>query len=137
MSGLVLDASVMVKLVITEPEAQMAWSLYESTSTAVVPDCAFAECASALWKKNRREGYAASAMEDAFRLLSSMDFTVVESEPLMELALGLAFSLAHPVYDCIYVALARDTGLPLATADARLRQIAQSAGVDVIWIGAA
>ncbi len=135
MKGSVFDASVMVKLVVAEPGAPMAWSAYESTGTAVVPDCAFAECASALWKKNRREGYSASAMKDAFRLLSSMDFTVVESEPLMEHALGLALSLAHPVYDCIYVALASDTGLPLATADARLRTVAEASGVAVIWIG--
>ena len=34
-------------------------------------------------------------------------------------ALHLAFLLTHPIYDCLYLALAVETGTPVVTADRR------------------
>jgi predicted nucleic acid-binding protein len=42
------------------------------------------------------------------------------SGPLLSRALTLAQRLRHPVYDCIYVALAQAEGATLITADQRL-----------------
>ena len=41
-------------------------------------------------------------------------------ESLASAVLELSFQLDHPIYDCLYVALARYLNLPLITADARL-----------------
>jgi len=38
----------------------------------------------------------------------------------------------HPVYDCVYLALAADQSAPIATADRRLRAAATTAGV-AVW----
>jgi predicted nucleic acid-binding protein len=37
-----------------------------------------------------------------------------------------------PVYDCLYLALATDIGVALATADRRLRQTAHDVGIS-LW----
>ncbi len=136
MSSAVFDASVLVKLAVREPNSEKAWQLYRRVGRPVVPDAVFLECASALWKKHRREGYSSEAVAAAFDGLMAADLETEESDRLIAPALDLAVRLGHPVYDCIYLALASDTGLPLATADARLRDVAETVGVDVIWVGA-
>jgi predicted nucleic acid-binding protein len=39
---------------------------------------------------------------------------------LLTPALELSLELRHPVYDCLYLALAQRRGVPLVTADERL-----------------
>jgi predicted nucleic acid-binding protein len=131
----VFDASVLVKLTIEEPHSADAMRQYETVETTIVPDCAYIECASALWKKWRYEGYDPACVLEALRSLGSIDCAVIESAPLLEDAVDIALSLAHPVYDCIYVALAVQEGVALITADAKLREVAVTAGVDVVWVG--
>jgi predicted nucleic acid-binding protein len=47
---------------------------------------------------------------------------LVPTAPLRARALDLALRRDHPVYDCLYVALAQREGLPLLTADRRLAE---------------
>ncbi|KAF0207103.1 MAG: type II toxin-antitoxin system VapC family toxin [Actinomycetota bacterium] len=136
MNAAVFDASVLVKLAIEEPHSGEAARLYKDIEMAIAPDCASIECTSALWKKRRYEGYDPACISEAFRLLRSIDVAVFESAPLLENALEIALSLDHPVYDCIYLALALQEGIPLVTADARLRDVAGVVGIDVLWVGA-
>lgn len=136
MNAAVFDASVLVKLAIEEPHSAHVTRLYGAVEAAIAPDCASIECASALWKKRRYEGYDSAYVSEAFRLLTLIDVAVIESAPLLENALELALSLDHPVYDCIYLALAIQEDVPLVTADARLRDVAVTVGVDVVWVGA-
>jgi predicted nucleic acid-binding protein len=42
------------------------------------------------------------------------------SRQLLDSALRLSFELNHPVYDCVYIALALWRNIPLVTADKRL-----------------
>jgi hypothetical protein len=61
---------------------------------------------------------------------------VVESITLVTDALALSLRLKHPAYDCFYLALARQAGCPLVTADKRLVERCQRAdAVDLggIW----
>jgi predicted nucleic acid-binding protein len=51
-------------------------------------------------------------------------------------ALEVAGRLDHPVYDCLYLALAEAHGAGLATADRALRDHALSLGIPGILLGA-
>ncbi|UKJ74068.1 type II toxin-antitoxin system VapC family toxin [Azospirillum brasilense] len=42
----------------------------------------------------------------------------------MDDAQVLALEFGHPVYDCLYLALARRLGIPVVTADRRFIQLA-------------
>ena len=42
------------------------------------------------------------------------------SRILLEPAIEISFDLRHPVYDCVYLALALQRQVPLVTADERL-----------------
>ena len=86
------------------------------------PDLLFVECANILWKKTRlgdlREDEAVSCLD----VLLTAPVRLVPSQGLLEQGLDLSLRLKHPVYDCIYLALAVRGGLPLVTADRKFVQ---------------
>lgn len=122
--ALVVDASVAVKWLVEEEGSDAALSLGERDLMA--PSLLRIETANVLRTLAARRAIAPEAAADLFRLLQEAPVTLVEADdPLERRALELALSLAHPVYDCLYLALAERTGRLLVTADARfLRALA-------------
>lgn len=119
----VVDANVAIKWVVDEPDSGLARSLAPAALEA--PDLLPIECANILWKKavigdlTRRE--AAERLE--FLLHAPVTFTA--SRELLDLALELALEWQHPVYDCLYAALAIRRNIPLVTAEKRLAGVAR------------
>jgi predicted nucleic acid-binding protein len=68
-------------------------------------------------------------VEQAVTRLLALDINWIAAATLLRPAARLAAELGHPVYDCIYLALAASHSAVLATADARLRQGAERVGV--------
>ncbi len=123
MDAVVVDANVAIKWIVDEPDSGLARSLASAALEA--PDLLLIECANILWKKaaigdlTRRE--AAAGLE--FMLHAPVTFTA--SRELLDAALELALEWRHPVYDCLYAALAIRRNLPLVTADKRLAAAAR------------
>jgi predicted nucleic acid-binding protein len=118
MTAVVCDASVLFKLLVAEPNTREAFSLVQSRHI-LVPAFVFLEIANALWTRTHR-GLATAA--DALGLLDDLKrfaLDVQSTELFAGRALALALELDHPVYDCIYLALAENRGIPLVTADQR------------------
>ena len=111
----VVDASVALKWVIDEAGSEAANSLAgESLSS---PSLLLAECANALWAKARRHEITAEEVVERLALLLGAPVLLVPVEELVEDATRLAVTLDHPVYDCLYLALAVREGTRLITAD--------------------
>jgi predicted nucleic acid-binding protein len=118
MTHLVCDASVLFKLFVPEEDSDRARSIAESF-TLIAPELAFAEIGNALWTRHRRGEFTA---ESSQRLASRIQTSAIESQPVRPLlphALALATEIGHPIYDCVYLALAASLDLPLITADNR------------------
>lgn len=118
----VLDASVALKWVLTEPDAAKARQLRDDFRNAVheliAPDSFTLEIAHALTKAQRRK-----LVPDAWRLWLDVMTTVPRlfpSQPLTPRAIQVATKAQIGVYDCLYVALAEREGCEMVTADARL-----------------
>lgn len=113
---MVIDASVAFKLIVEEAdsEAAIAWlARAELTGPALL----HAEVANALWKRVRRDELVANEeMDDRLADLSRYIRTIDET-PHMARALRLAVELDHPVYDCVYLAVAEAHDEELLTAD--------------------
>jgi predicted nucleic acid-binding protein len=114
----VIDASVAVKWVVNEPGSDRASLLARARLEA--PELLPIECANILWKKVRIGDLTRKAAAERLQLLLEAPLSITGSGALLESALQVSFELDHPVYDCLYVALALRQGLPLITADARL-----------------
>ena len=113
-----IDASVASKWVVEEAGSDRARRL--SRARLEAPDLLLAECANILSKKTRLGDLSRRDASECLALLLRAPVTLADSRGLAGLALQLSFELNHPVYDCVYLALAVRRGVPLVTADERL-----------------
>lgn len=127
MTGFVVDASVAVKWLVTEPLSEHAARLLEEKQPLVAPELSYAEVANALWAMVRRGEIIATDLQEALDMLSAAPLRVPCSMPhLMPMAARVACDLGHPVYDCFYLALALREQGPVITADRRFYRVLRS-----------
>lgn len=118
----VVDASVAVKWVIEEDDTRAALALLEHDILS--PSIWIAECANALWAINKRGKLSAAVVEDRLDNLLQAPVRTVATRDFVATALRLSLEFGHPVYDCLYLAVAREERALLVTADRRLAQAA-------------
>ena len=116
----VVDASIAMKWVIPEILSDRADALRDRAEHLLAPDLLLPEATNALWKKMTRREITAREAVRALDLLIGSGLDLRPSGLLLGRALALARRLRHPVYDCIYLALAQDESATLVTADQRL-----------------
>jgi predicted nucleic acid-binding protein len=108
MTDYVVDAGVAVKWLVGEAYSEEAASLLDGESRLLGPELLFAEVTNALWALCRRGDISHIDFAEAARLLKAAPLTVpVSMRELTPSAARLAADLAHPAYDCFYLALAR------------------------------
>jgi predicted nucleic acid-binding protein len=120
---IVIDASVAVKWVLDEENVEAALALRDEE--LIAPAFWLLEAASALWRRSRRGEFAVA---DALDFLSELQRAPVASlsiGPYLSDALQLAIEIAHPVYDCAYLAVALANDTHVVTADLRFAAIAE------------
>jgi predicted nucleic acid-binding protein len=125
----VVDASIAVLWFAHEPDRWGAERLLESNAPLLAPDLMAVEATNAWSKKLRRKEMGPADVEQAVTFLLALGFDWTSSTSLLRPATRLAVELGHPVYDCLYIALAKAHAAPLATADERLRRVAERTGV--------
>jgi predicted nucleic acid-binding protein len=128
MKGAVVDASVAVKWVVDEPDSDLAALLLDGRPL-LAPDLLWVECGSVLWTKVRRGVLPAADAALAGRVLRGADIETVAGRLLLDDALSLALRLDHPVYDCLYLALAIQRERPFVTADRRFAERVEASGI--------
>lgn len=135
---LTVDASVVVKWYVSETHSEEARLLLGHRLERFAPDFVLVELANIFWKKARL-GEIGDA-QAYFRELPRIRQAVVlsSSADLIERAADIAARIDHPVYDCLYLACAEETGSTLITADRRLLDRVADRGfdVDIQYIGA-
>jgi len=114
---MILDSSVALKWLIPEDGSETALELLGQTDL-FVPTFFHAEVANALWKKSRRGEIRLEEIAPYFAQLPELVTTLDETDA-MPRALAIAVELGHPVYDCVYLALAEARDDIILTADHR------------------
>jgi predicted nucleic acid-binding protein len=113
----VVDASVAIKWLVDEPRSDLAFRLMEAELCA--PALLLAECGNALWRRVRLGLLGRSQAAERLAALRSAPVKLHADDALTPAALDIALRLDHPIYDCLYLALAEEQ-MPLVTADGRL-----------------
>jgi predicted nucleic acid-binding protein len=142
MSLYVVDASVALKWLLPAhseplvgPAARLLLRYTRREVDILVPDLFWAEVGNALWNAVRRSRSTRAAAAAAIRTLREYNLPTASSFSLVEPAFEIAVVFDRTVYDCIYVALARESGGELLTADERLAN-SLAAYQPVKWLGA-
>ena len=120
MSEIVVDASVALCWFVREPATDKANRLILTSVDLVAPSLMLIELANGLWNKTRHGEIRADLAEAGMREIRRFVPQIFDDADLAAPALALARELDHPVYDCIYLVLARRRNAPLVTLDRRL-----------------
>jgi predicted nucleic acid-binding protein len=130
-SKAVVDASVAVKWFANELGRDEALALLAGAAELVAPDELTAEFGNAVWAKVRRKVLTPDeAREILASFLDAMPVRLVDARGVLPAALDIAIQLEHPVYDCLYLALAREEGCHVVTADERLQQVVRGTDLE-------
>lgn len=117
---LVVDASVACKWFVAELGSAAAEALLAGDQMLLAPDLIVPEVCNAAWSKLHR---GEIAPEQATAMVAALPDLLDELAPSASLAgraLAIANALAHPTYDCFYLALAELRGAQMVTDDRRL-----------------
>lgn len=115
----VVDASVAVKWLVAEEDADVADQLAASGQELHAPRLMASEVANVLWRKAQAGEIERADAGAAMALLTDMPVRWNDDETVSADAVRLALALDHPVYDCVYLALAHRIGATVVTADRR------------------
>jgi predicted nucleic acid-binding protein len=116
---IVADASVIIAALLPEKDSETARAVVAGED-CIAPDLIVSECVNALWKSVRLGRILPAEAELARQALKGLGIRLEPSEALAARALELAIALAHPAYDCFYLALAEARRVPMVTQDGNL-----------------
>lgn len=118
---LVVDASVALKWFLPdEPLATDALAIVHGEHSLIAPDIVIAEVCNGAWRSPRLGRIGRDQLTEIAAILPRFFEELVGAAALAGRAVAIAGELDHPVYDCLYVALAEMRQVALVTADLRL-----------------
>jgi predicted nucleic acid-binding protein len=130
----VFDANVIVKWYIAaDPFFDQALAAQQAYQGAA-PELVQSEVANALWKYVRAGIVKLEDACEGVAVLSEL-IDLTPDNQLLGRAQRLSAQLDHPVYDCLYLALAQTLACPLVTADKRLAEKAGALDITIDFIG--
>lgn len=120
---LVIDASVAFKWFVPEIDDDKALALLDLAEPLWAPDLVLAEVGNGLLGRLRKLPTGQQATRQAVRNLSGLYARLLPARDFVDRALGIAFELTHPIYDCVYLALCVEHKLQLVTADEKFHRV--------------
>ena len=116
----VVDANLVIKWYVAEPDSSAARALFRETEEFAVPDLLFLETASILSKKVRQRELTREEARRISELIVDGPFDIYSDRELTGEALRIALEYEVTPYDASYVALAMKLKTDCATADRKL-----------------
>jgi predicted nucleic acid-binding protein len=116
---LVVDASVVAKWFLPEPDAAAALRLLDGRHPLAAPDLIRSEVGNVVWKLHARGVLNTDEARDVVEHFLSMPLEIHDSMYLLAPALEIAIATNRTVYDSLYLALAVELGGTVVTADER------------------
>ena len=132
---LTVDASVVAKWFLTEPQSEEACKLLAPRIHLHAPEFLLIEYANIIWKiVHRREIPDAQPYLEGLASIPEA-VTLHRSGDFLDSAARIAITMDHPVYDCLYLACAKETKSVLITADQPFAKKAVGTGTEVWALG--
>jgi predicted nucleic acid-binding protein len=137
LSDYIIDASVVIKWFLPEPEAEAARRLRREDLDCSAPDLLLLEVPNALWKHVVRGNLDPATAQEAVDALSVVPIRVQSADSLFTEAFRLAMATRRSVYDCTYLAMAIQENCQLVTADRRFYDALKGGpfAPRLLWVG--
>lgn len=120
----VLDASAAVAIAMNLPESARFRPQIETSDLVIAPDLLVAEVSNAVWKYVKAGVVDSVQGERVLERAVGLVDTFESSQNLYREAYAVSVDQLHPVYDALYLVLARRNNAVLATLDKRLADLA-------------
>ncbi|KAB8333626.1 type II toxin-antitoxin system VapC family toxin [Scytonema tolypothrichoides VB-61278] len=134
-----IDASIAVKWFLAEPLSAAAVDLFTLGKKLLAPDILRLEVTAAIAKAARMDRITADEAHLMITrwvsMLDSHAVSLIAAESVFAEAVQVCLDLRHPFHDCLYLAVARQLKVPLATTDKRLIEQAAKSGIDLYPLG--
>lgn len=130
--NVVIDASAAVGLALPIPGSETFATPLEQADLVMAPDLFIAEVCNAFWKYRKAELLSVMRCELALEQVLNLPDRIESSSALHLEAFALACRHMHPVYDALYLVLARRNNAVLLTMDRRLAALANQLDIEVI-----
>lgn len=127
----VLDASAAVEIVLGRAPVPGMAGMVGDAESVCAPHLYVAEVTHAFWKYHRFQGLPREACEKAVGRALELPDRYWDDRDLQAEALAMACAGRRPVYNMLYLVLARRQGAVLLTADRALRDFARRHDVRV------
>ena len=127
---IVADASVAIQWFLSdEPFSQQAHDLTNHGIEFIAPDIVVAEVANIAWRSARTGRITQSFATRISSEISDMFVRLTSSEELIRSAMKISLQIDHPIYDCLYLALADQNDTKVITHDRKF----MARVVDSVW----
>jgi predicted nucleic acid-binding protein len=128
---LVLDVSAAAELLLGRPEADRLSRQVEEAEWVLVPALYTAELCNVFWKYHEFHSLSRAACEQAIANGLALPDTFSDDRELHREAFAMACLCRRPVYDMLYLVLARRHAACLVTLDNQLKALAAKHDVTV------
>lgn len=119
---MIIDASVALRWFLNEPGVSDAAAAFSQSAVAPsAPDLVLVEIGNGLWSATRRQRLDETTAHSLLASAPALFGELRPSETLMARAFEMARTLDHPVYDCMYLAMAEADRTPLLTVDMKFQ----------------
>jgi len=130
--NIVIDASAAVALVLAMPGSEILYAPLDEAELVMAPDLFIAEVCNAIWKYRKADLLPMDRCERVLEHALSLPDQLESSLGLHREAFALAVRHIHPVYDALYLVLARRNNAAILTLDHRLAELARKLEIDII-----
>lgn len=130
--SIVIDASAALCVVLGTPGSDSFSTRLDKAGLVMAPDLFVAEICNAVWKYRKADLLPADKCERMLELALSLPDRFESTLDLHREAYALAVRHNQPVYDALYLVLARRNGATVLTADRRLAELARKIEVEAV-----
>ena len=129
----VIDTSAAIEISLYRNYAEDFIHFLEDSSWVAAPDIFISEAANVFWKYFQFENLPTAVCEKSLERTIQIVDEFFPTYNLYIEALSLSFQTKHPVYDSMYLVLARRNNATLLTRDKKLHQVATGLSINTFF----
>ena len=129
---IVIDASAGIEIVLERSKSSVFGQKILSARKVITSDLYKIEVANVIWKYVKANLLDKNKANMTLELTQGLVDEFINISENNEEAMNESIRTGHSTYDLLYFTLARRYGASLMTLDAKLKELAENAGIDVI-----